>query len=317
MQGKFIVCYRDHWDSYVSHEFSQLLNAMESEWGWTVLRAPHWTRAIETPGNTVCFFECYPLVQEHAQRIAAYPGRKFFYTDDAHFFEEGTRIMKTNCWKVFRTMLCTNSWSFYRVFPEYEDRWVVNLPHCACDDFMLDMNPDPQPRALLTGYLHSSYPMRMAAFWLAKEGGGQRVSRDPVPLDYLWHPGYKGEYEHLAKRYTDFACALWGYLVCVTDGGMFDYVLAKNFEIPAVYSLLITQATLRPRMATYGFEEGEHCLFYADADELAARIRWACDPANRTEVDRMRKNGGDLIRHRHRTAHRARTFHEMLTSLPC
>ena len=317
MPKNFIVCYRDHWSTYVSREFHYLLTAMEETWGWTVLRAPHWTEAFEMPGNTVCFFECYPLVQENAQRIQAYPGNKFFFTDDAHWFEEGTRIMKTNCWKVFRTMICTNSWSFYRVFPEYTDtHFVLNLPHCACDDFVRDMNPDPKPRALLSGYLHSSYPMRMAAFYLATEGGAKGVMPSPLPLDYLWHPGYKGEFEHLAKRYDKFAEALWSYLVCVTDGGIFDYVLAKNFEIPAVYALLLTQDTLRPRMATYGFIEGEHCLFYNNTEEMASRIRWACDPANREEVDRIRKNGGDLIRHRHTTRHRAEQLHNQLVNTP-
>lgn len=306
----YIISYLLHWEEYLSAEFLNLLHAMRDEWGWQLLRAPEWQKAIRVPGNTILFFECYPLVQEHAETIKAYPGRKLFYTDDFHFFEAGTREMKTNVWCNFRTMLCSNAHTFHQLYPEYEDRWVVNFPHCANDDFLLEMNPDPLPRALLTGYLHSSYPQRMDAFWLSQQD-------DTIPLDYLYHPGYLDEYKHVGKKGKDFAQHLWRYLACVTDGGMFNYILAKNFEIPAVGALLITHNKLHDVLAMNGFLVGVHYISYGNAIELEERVRWAVAPENREAVNAMRAAGWGLIRHRHTTRHRAHELHTMLISIPC
>lgn len=325
MTGLYIVSYLQHWETYVSNEFKELLYEMRDKWGWTLLRAPEWEKAIRLPGNTILFFETYPLCQGDTanptnpnsahNKIAAYPGRKFFFSDDSHWLEQGTRLMKVNTWKLFRTIICSNSEEWYRQYPEYlhgdhVERFVTNCPHSACSHFIkYDVNPEPIPRALLTGFLHSSYPQRMEIFWLSQQN-------KELGIDYLYHPGYKDEYVHVGKKGEDFAKHLHDHLVAITDGGLFNYVLAKHFEIAAVGALLITSHQLRRVLDSYGFRDGETCLLYTDSAHLEKQVKWALDPANRERVDVMRAAGWQLIRDRHTVTHRAHYLHDLLVSLP-
>lgn len=325
MAGRYIVSYLSHWETYVSTEFLELLHELRDKWGWTLLRAPEWEQALALPGNTVLFFETYPLCQGDTtapdspdspqNKIAAYPGRKFFFTDDSHWLEQGTRLMKVNTWKLFRTLISTNAEEWYRQYPEYlhgdhAERFVVNCPHSACSHFLAyDVNPDPKPRALLAGFLHSSYPQRMEAFWLSQRNKA-------LGLDYLYHPGYKDEYAHVGKKGAAFAAQLHGYLVAVTDGALFNYVLAKHFEIAAVGALLVTTHQLRRVLATYGFVDGETCLLYTDSAHLQRQLEWALDAGNRARVDAMRAAAWQLIRDRHTVTQRARFLHEALLAVP-
>jgi hypothetical protein len=105
-----------------------------------------------------------------------------------------------------------------------------------------------------------------------------------------------------------FARALWSHLACITDGLVFNYSVAKMFEIPATGCLLLVNAEMTPVLRGQGFEPGVHYLPYT-RESLDDVVDGVLDPSRRGDVDAIRRNGQNLVWARHTVSHRAVALH--------
>jgi hypothetical protein len=124
---------------------------------------------------------------------------------------------------------------------------------------------------------------------------------------YHPHPGYHCafNYSHDRGIGRNYAAAMNRCRAAFTDCLTYRYVVAKYLEIPATGALLLAGAGVRDQLLALGFEENTHYIGVSDAD-LAEKIRYAVDPANRQQIDAIRKRGQALVWGRHTSAHRAR-----------
>ena len=90
----------------------------------------------------------------------------------------------------------------------------------------------------------------------------------------------------------------------LTSCSVLQYVLAKVFEIPATGQLLLVNAEIAPLLHNLCMVEGEHFISYGMAN-MAERIGAVLSPANRSEIERIRKRSQWLVQRAHTTTARA------------
>ena len=91
------------------------------------------------------------------------------------------------------------------------------------------------------------------------------------------------------------------YLCCFTCCLTKDtpYIINKFFEIPASGSLLLAyDEWVKDGLKEIGFIDGENYIS-CNKDNILEKIEWICNDKNRNEVDRIRKNGNDLVKNNH------------------
>jgi hypothetical protein len=147
------------------------------------------------------------------------------------------------------------------------------------------------------------YPYR--ALVEAKVRAGDARFAQVPHAGYIKHDTFSGG---VAPVGPVFARALWSHLACITDGLVFNYTVAKMYEIPATGCLLLVNSEMVPVLRGQGFEPGVHYLPYT-RESLDAVVDGVLDPARRADVDAIRRNGQSLVWARHMVSHRAAVLH--------
>ncbi|TYZ68382.1 hypothetical protein PybrP1_005642 [[Pythium] brassicae (nom. inval.)] len=178
------------------------------------------------------------------------------------------------------------------------------LPHAAGPDFTraaASFNDHPINKLLLAGAHGANwYPLR---HWL-----GQYQEHHREQMDVYHHAGY-----YPPDNQTEvFATYLRAYRAGITTTLLFQYVIAKLFEIPATGALLVVNRDVAPLLAALGLVDGTHYVGFDRADPAPA-ITWVLDPANRALVDRIRRAGWQLVRAQHMVAHRVHALDLFVT----
>ena len=119
------------------------------------------------------------------------------------------------------------------------------------------------------------------------------------------------EKAHASKKYTavcyDNAKQLIGqnyfntlsmFLCNFTCSLTLGYAVCKYFEIAFTGSLLLCDST-KDDLTQLGFIDMQNCIIYKNFEDIKTKIKWILNPANRENVDQMRKAGYELVRQRH------------------
>lgn len=304
-----IVVYgsQEAWGGYVSGEFFALFRTLRHLYAWEFLdaSAASWTelealllRDGRAAPDLLVFMESWELATWGA-RDARLPS-VWVMTNDLHWFDEETRVRKSFVLKTCASAIVGPYVHLLRgFFPEVPvATTLIPLPHAASAQFLLPLNPDPLAVVLLAGAVSEYYPYR--ALVAAKIAAGD------ARFTQLPHPGW-GDLSSVRDSPAvgpNFATSLRAHLAVITDGLVFNYTVAKLFEVPACGALLLVNTELVPALADLGMHAGTHYVAYSRAT-LDAVVDWVLLPSSRPAVDAIRAQGQALVWARHTVFHRA------------
>lgn len=312
---KLIIANLEALRRYVTREFYFLMTELMRTYGWKHIETRRlWNGAgsvkhklIEEFGEipeTILFLEVYEFMQAHAKEVDRLDSRKFFFTDDLNCRTEQMRQMKSISFGLCDTILSTYGYVWNRFYPEFRGaKKVIWVPHSASPDFLLPYNHHPQNAIFLSGALTRHYPLRRQMKFLHEQS--------LYAIAYHSHPGYHCRYDYNNNEDIGRAYArrINSYRAGFTDSLLYEYVVAKYFEIPAAGALLFADDAVSGPLRELGFIENEHYL-PVSKDNLEARIQYVLDESNHDELDCVRRKGQELVWQRHKTSDRARQIDE-------
>jgi len=316
---KLIVSELEALRTYVSREFYHVMTGLITHFNWRHVEMRELWDASgrisdkvlhhfhELP-EVILFWECYELLFTRALELQRLPCRKVVLADDLHWWDAGMRARKTVGFALCDTVLSTVGYLWDRLYPEFANtKRVVWVPHSASPDFMIPYNPNPENSILVSGAAGIYYPLREQLKALQAQAS--------YSLVFHPHPGYYTgyDYENDESIGRGFARKINHYRAAFTDSSIFNYVVAKYFEIPATGSLLIADDTVKSQLAQLGFVENQHYL-PVSAENLEESIAFVLDANNHDEIDQIRSRAQQLVWERHKTIDRARQIDAACTS---
>jgi len=312
---KLIVSNLEALSSYLSREFYYIMSDLVSIHGW---RHVETGELLARGGNLadklylefgelpeiILFWESYELIERHAADIYLLNCRKFVFADDLHWFDDHGRLKKSLAFALADGVLATYGYCWDHFYPQFRGtKRVVWIPHAASPDFIVPYNPQAENFVMLSGATTSHYPLRQQLKGLHERGS--------YAIVYQQHPGYYTGYDYQNDENvgTGFARKLNSYRAAFTDNGVYRYVVAKYFEIPATGALLLADDAVSEPLSQLGFIKYQHYV-PVSKENLEEQIQFVLDPKNHDELDQIRKAGQDLVWQRHRTSDRARQIDE-------
>lgn len=316
---KLIVSELEELRSYVSREFYHVMTDLITHFNWRHVetRKLWWARGTirdallevchELP-ETILFWEGYELLLARALEIQRLPCRKIILADDLHWWDAGMRTRKAVGFALCDTVISTVGYAWNKYYPEFaRTKRVVWVPHSASPDFMVPYNPNPENAIFVGGSAGHYYPLR--------EQMKALHAKDSYSLVFQPHPGYYTgyDYENNPNVGRQFARRINHYRAAFTDSSIFNYVVAKYFEIPSTGALLVADDSVSGPLTQLGFLENQHYL-PVSAKNLEEKVAFVLDERNHEELDQVRKRGQQLVWDRHKTIDRARQIDAACTN---
>ncbi|XWV24935.1 hypothetical protein QJ856_gp0846 [Tupanvirus deep ocean] len=252
--------------------------------------------------DNIIFFE--HLTEMHSIKIPS-EIKINVIVDDLHHGGEIKKNRIASLTKVSR-ILSTYGYSFAKYY--CTNLPVYFFPHSSAFD--IKFNETPINKILVSGRLNKNiYPFRDFMFKLSKKN--KCLEYLPVNCNYEI---YQDSYDLLyGQKYVE---KLSEYLVCFTCDASADrpYIVAKHFEILSSGSLLLAG---NPHTKNYfeklGFYDGVHYMS-TTIDNINEKISYIMDPINRETINKIRKNGYELVREKHTFKNRANYLKNILES---
>ncbi|UIZ21827.1 hypothetical protein KXD40_008806 [Peronospora effusa] len=316
---KFLVGCTSHWKGYVLRSFLSLFEELKTEHGWEEFDTSKNPMKVmfqidQTRAPSVMLF-ClnsfyYPmaLLQQYSayfQELRALGTIMAVWNDDLHYYDQFNPIvLRDEILTKVDVLLGTYTYFmddyFAKVTNLVNERdlpLTVWLPHSSSPDFVnASFNEYPINKIILSGKLGSNwYPLR---HWL---GIYQQDHQDI--MDVYHHTGYYVA----ANQSAIYASYLRSYRTGITTTLIFQYVIAKIFEIPSTGALLAVNRDVAPLLATLGMNDGEHYVAF-DRQDPEKIIKWVSDPHNWPEIDRIRRAGMKLVREEHLVTNRVKAL---------
>lgn len=316
---KLLVSELEYLRSYVSREFYHVMTDLITHFNW---RHVETQKLLHAPGTmkqrllnechelpeTVLFWEAYHLVVPHSRELYGLPCRKVIWVDDLHWWNPLMRTGKAVGFASCDMVISTVGYLLNKMYPEFAgSKKVVWVPHSASPDFTVPYNDNPQNAIFVSGAANNYYPLRDRVRALGYAGSYSIVNQD--------HPGYCSGFNYDQNRAvgSGYAMRMNQYRAAFTDSSIFNYVLAKYFEIPATGALLVADDAVSGPLRQIGFIENEHYVPVSEKD-LEEKIAFVLDERNHDELDQIRKRGQELVWARHKTIDRARQIDAACTS---
>lgn len=315
---KLIVSELRALSGYVSREFHQVMTDLMTNYDWRQIDTwDLWNaggslkdRLLNHFGevpNIILFWEGYEFLCAHLSEVYELDCHRVILADDLHWWNEEMRLRKLVAFSTCHTVLSTYAYGWNGFYPELTGtRRVEWVPHSASRDFMLDYNPHPDNAILLSGVIDRHYPLREQLKHFHTQGGSR--------ITYHCHPGYHCSYDHRTNQNVGrgYAKKINSHRIGFTDSAIYEYVLAKYFEIPATGALLLADDAVRAPLKELGFLEGVHYIATSKAN-LDEQVRYVLDESNHEQLDEIRRRGQQLVWDRHTTSDRARRINEVCT----
>lgn len=308
---KLIISELEVLRTYVSREFYHVIHTLITDFNWRHVETREFWNA---PGNIrekllhcchelpelILFWEGYEWLFPRALEVQRLPCRKAILADDLHWWDAEMRMRKAVGFALCDTIIATVGYQWNKLYPEFAGtKNVVWVPHSASPDFLIPYNCNPENAIFVSGAAGRYYPLRNRMRGLSGERGTAIVCLD--------HPGYYTGFDYAQNEAIGrrFARKINNYRAAFTDSSVFEYVVAKYFEIPATGALLVADNSVSGPLRQLGFLENEHYIAVS-GDDLEEKIRFVLDERNHEELDQIRRKGQELVWARHTTSHRAR-----------
>lgn len=227
-------------------------------------------------------------------KIRSLPIHKYLVVDDIH--KDQTKITAVGN-SVDLVLSTSQLHSFF--LPRI--RKSVYLPYAVLEEYISDINIDPKNSILLSGRsINRLYPMRNKLKNFSK--------KYPITDKTTLAPGKfgieKSLYMTLLKEY------LCVFTCCSTPPT--TYIIKKVFEIPASGALLfLHDEYVKDDIEKLHFEDGKNYIGCTE-ENMEEKIIYILDPNNRTEIDRIRKNGHEMIKKYHTVNTRKKELYKLL-----
>jgi Glycosyl transferases group 1 len=312
---KLIVAPKSALGGYISREFFFIIENLERRFGWKQLET--WELAndhrtlrtilldrLGSIPDVILFWEQYDVFTWRARELWRLGTQIGIWADDIHSFSEAARLGRVVPFVVADKVLAYAN-RFEEFYPFIrKGTELIWVPHSASADFVVPLNEKPERAVFLSGAMTGHYPLRRQMKALSEE------SRLPIIL--FDHPGYHCEFDHESDERVGrgYAKNIARHLAAFTDGLIYNYLVAKFFEIPAAGALLLGEERMQGALARLGFRDGIHYLAVGP-ENLKPRIEEALDPSNRKVIDEIRRQGQKLVLERHLAEHRARQIDEV------
>ncbi|CAH0521618.1 unnamed protein product [Peronospora belbahrii] len=321
---KLLVGCTSHWKGYVLRSFLSLFEELTTTHGW---------EDLDTSRNPMQ--EIYDMDRKQAPSVMLFCLNSFYYpmamlqeysayfhelrasgtimmvwNDDLHYYDQFDPIvLRDEILSKVDVLLGTYTYFMDDYFAKVTELMnerdlplTVWLPHSSGPDFVnASFNEYPINKIILSGKLGLNwYPLR---HWL---GVYQQNHQDI--MDVYHHRGY-----YVAENQSViYASYLRSYRTGITTTLIFQYVIAKIFEIPSTGALLAVNLDVAPLLAALGMKEGEHYVGF-DRQDPEAIIWWANNPRNWPKIDRIRRAGMELVRKQHLVTNRVKALDLFVT----
>ena len=310
-RGRFVIVgSQEGWGSYVSVQYFTFFRTLRFAYAWEFVDGGSWAELADNllrDGNAapavLLFMESWHIVGWGAvdARLRMGGSTIWFFTNDLHWFNEEVHANKVSVLSGDAVDVIVGAYMHLlpAMFPGAAGKPRLHSPHAVTPIFMLPLNGAPRMRVLLAGASSDVYPYRTRV--------KEKIAAGDARFEELPHPGYHADLAAMKDAPNvgaNFARSLNGYVAVITDGLVFNYSVAKVFEIPACGSLLLANSELVPVLADLGLYAGTHFLSYT-FDSMDAVVDFVLDPANRGVVDAIRAEGQALVWARHTVFHRA------------
>ncbi|KAJ8514594.1 hypothetical protein ON010_g18657 [Phytophthora cinnamomi] len=301
---KFLVGCTSHWKGYVLRSFLSLFEELKGEHGW---------EDLDTSKNPMKVI--YDMDRKRAPSVMLFCLNSFYYpmallqeyrayfhelrslgtiiavwNDDLHYYDQFNPItLRDEVLTKVDVLVGTYTYFMDDYFAKITDSvnerdlpLTVWLPHSSGPDFVnTSFNEYPINKIILSGKLGSNwYPLR---HWL---GIYQQDHRGV--MDLYQHSGY-----YVADNQSAiYASYLRSYRTAITTTLIFQYVIAKIFEIPSTGALLAVNRDVAPLLAALGMNEGEHYVGFDRRDP--EQIVWDGARAGAASGDQPREGAGPV-----------------------
>lgn len=325
---KFLVGCSADWRGYVLRSFLHLFTELKSAaYGWEDLVTTQdpvrffYTQDPHKAPSVLLF--ClnsfhYPmaLLLEHSsyfQDLRALGTLLLVWNDDLHYYDQfDPLVLRDKVLTRADVLVGTYAYQMDEYFasvtqdvPTRDLALTLWLPHSSGPDFTRatpSFNEHPINKILLAGARGPNwYPLR---HWL-----GQYQEQHRAAMDVYQHAGY---YPADDNQSEVFASYLRAYRAGITTTLLFQYVIAKVFEIPSTGALLVVNRDVAPLLEALGLVDRTHYVGFDRADPDAA-VRYVLDPQNRAQIDRIRRAGMTLVRAQHMVTHRVHALDLFVT----
>lgn len=215
------------------------------------------------------------------------------YTGDVQCYDDKTCL--DNKIKVYNRcdMILSQSYEYFaKIYPQFLSKFeflpLFFSPHERYTK--LPFNNMPKIRCLLSGSLNKDvYPLRSLI-----------VNAHRADVDYK-PPTYVGD---------DYAMLLHSYFCCVTSSSIFNYVLAKYFEISATGSLLLANETEDSKRL--GLIPYRHYVPITKTDMFTKITQCVKNPNDYNDI---RKTGMEFVRENHSIINRIEQIKKIFDGL--
>ena len=174
-------------------------------------------------------------------------------------------------------------WYFYKNLYNINENNLIKFPRFVVKTNIYEVKTNVKSKILLSGSITNNYyPMRKYVSEL-NHSSIDRLNRGAniTGVNYI---------NFLSEYLCCFTC-------CLTKET--SYIINKFFEIPASGSLLLAyDEWVKDGLKEIGFIDGENYIS-CNKENLIEKIEWICNEQNRNEVDRIRKNGNELVKNNH------------------
>ena len=316
---KLLVSELEVMRTYVSREFYYVMSDLISHFNWRHIEtAKLWNetgtmdeRLVREFGElpeTILFWEGYDFLNLNACGIQNLRSRKIILADDLHWWDDTMRRKKAVGFGLCDLVLATNGYLWNKLYPEFGDsKRLAWVPHSASPDFMVPYNSHPENTIFISGAAGRYYPLRERMRTLHAQGSYSLVCQS--------HPGYYTgyDYEQNGNIGRSYATKINNCRSAFTDSSIFNYVVAKYFEIPATGALLLADDSVSGPLMQLGFIENKHYVSVSE-NNLEEKIRFVLAERNHEELDEMRRSAQQLVLERHKTFDRARQIDTVCTN---
>lgn len=307
IQG-LVVCQFKWLEDYICFEHFHFIRHLHLEYGFDVLD----TVGVEfSDDRTVKALNRYEVVlvayQGHHEiplhRVATF---KVLKIDDLEAYDPSYQSLVRSLARNAHMLVGPYAYEMPKFFPHPKIRWVPYSSSIVEEGGVLPFNDQPIEKLFMSGALAWDRPFRQFVMDL----------QDPR-IHKLQHPGYENRYapESVHVVRSRWFREIHGYLCAFCDAHSLRYIHLRAFEIASVGTLLMADDLVEAEMKTLGFIDGVTCIF-CNKENFLERLDWVLAPANRGEVDRIRRSGMAVCLHRHLTAKRADEFVEMVERDP-
>jgi hypothetical protein len=224
-----------------------------------------------------------------------------FIIDDIHHAKSirKSRIPVINNSEI---IFCSYSYQFTRWGLE-QPKNLYFFPHSV--RWVCEFNELPINKILISGRVSDIYPDRQYAQNIALKNSN---IFDILQCNISYETKVCDDNKIYGKKFYDY---LNKYLCCFVDTAR-DYILAKTFEICGSGSLLLCMDTnVKNIMGELGFIDGINYVS-CNQENFIEKSNWICDLVNRELIDKIRKNGHELIKNNHTWKNRMKFMREII-----